>query len=141
MLRQFSISVAIALIAGAVNAEDWLVIPTNSANVEFSIDTASIQHEGSRVKFSERLVYRKPEQKDALSGKFIKEKLVYRVMDCGKQTQGVLRGSLRAVDGRIIESISVDEAKVGMTPVPPGTLAAKELEIVCEPAVKGTPTP
>lgn len=123
---------ALLLAAGpAKAAPDWVVLPTASADVSFAVDLASLRRTGSRVSFWERLRYLKPEQTDAVSGKPIKEKRVHRVMDCAKRSQGFVYGAVYAEDGSFIESTSQDRARLKLTPIPPGTLAEQELQLVC----------
>lgn len=108
----------------------WRAMPTQVTNVLFSVDEASLMRDGDRVSFWERLVYVVPPNDD-VSGKQVKEKRVHRVMDCAGKTQGHLYGAMIAEDGQRIEAVSVDAAKVQMMPIPPDTLAARELAWAC----------
>lgn len=117
--------------ATARAAEGWVVLPTASPNITFSVDLHSVRRDGPRVKFWERLTYVRPEHTDAASGKWIKEKKVHRVMDCERHSQGFIYGALYAEDGAFIESTALDQSRLQMAPIPPGTLAEKELELVC----------
>lgn len=118
-------------IGNAAAAEDWLAIPAATPNITFSIDKNSLERNGNLVKFREKITYAKPEIRDEVSGYLIAEKKTYRVMNCAEQTQGLIHGSTYGEHGRFITSISVDEAKVAMSEIPPNTIAASELALVC----------
>jgi hypothetical protein len=122
-------------IGNAKAAEDWLVIPTASKNITFSIDRNSLQRDGALVRFREKLTYAKPEQRDEISGHLIAEKRMHRVMNCAERTTGLIHGAMYNEHGRFITSTSIDEAKIEMTGIPPGTTAAGEFSVVC-PAVE-----
>ena len=66
----------------AMAAEQWVPIAVDSPNVAFAVDVGSITRDGERVTFRERVVFAVPDQRDAASGKLIKEKQVLRVMHC-----------------------------------------------------------
>jgi hypothetical protein len=145
--RQISILALMALIAtlsfaarshNIQAAESWRAFGTSSNNVLFSVDETSLTRDGDTVQFLERLVYVNPERHDELSRKWVKEKRVQRVMNCAERTQGHLRGTLLADDGRLIESVSTEPAYVEMTAVPAGTVAADELAWAC--AARAGPT-
>ena len=63
-------------------AEQWVPLEAHSGNLAFAVDISSIQRKGDTVTFRERLVFAAPDQRDAVSGKLIKEKQVLRVMHC-----------------------------------------------------------
>lgn len=113
-------------------AQDWTIIKTPGANIQFAVDLSSLQSEEGVVNFKERLVYEKADKIDPTSGVAIKEKLVHRVMDCDNRTQGMLSGSMRNEAGGLIEMITYDRSQLVMAPIPPGTLAEYELELVCK---------
>jgi hypothetical protein len=115
-------------------AEDWLVIPTGSPNITFAIDKGSLERNGNRVKFWEKLTYTKPEFIDEASGLLVKEKRVHRIMHCTNKTQGLLHGITYGEQGRFITSMSVDESKLSMSAIPPNTVAEREHALVCEAA-------
>lgn len=118
-------------IGNAGTSEDWLVIPTDTPNITFSIDRGNLEQNGNLVKFWEKLTYAKPEIRDEVSGYLIAEKKIRRIMNCAEKTQGLIHGSTYGEHGRFITSISVDEAKVPMNEIPPNTVAASELALVC----------
>ncbi len=119
-------------------AQDWTPIPTSANNIEFAIDMSSIERDDNLVIFKERLTYITPDKIDQASGMAIKEKLVKRVMDCAKRTQGMLSGAMRSDTGSLIEMVTIDRAQMVMAPIPRGTLAEQELELICN---KSKPTP
>jgi hypothetical protein len=114
-----------------VCAEEWTPIETAVPNIEFSIDFASIERDEDIVIFKERLTYETAEKIDPASGMAIKEKLVRRVMDCRNKTQGMLSGTMRNDTGVMIEMVTFDRDQMVMAPIPRGTLAEHELELVC----------
>ena len=121
------------LIAGQFAcAEEWTPIETAMPNIQFAIDFASMERDEDIVTFKERLIYEKAEKIDPASGMSIKEKLVRRVMDCGNKTQGMLSGIMRNDAGVMIEMVTFDRNQMVMAPIPPGTLAEYELELVCK---------
>lgn len=127
-----SIAAAVVLLVPFLAlAESWRAFGVSSPNVLFSVDEASLKREGSKAYFVERLVFVVPVQRDASSGQMIKEKRVLRVMDCAARTQGYLRGSLLAADGRLIEAVTTDPADLKMTAIPTPSLAAEELGWAC----------
>ena len=113
-------------------AQDWTPISTSAPNIEFAIDMNSIEREENVVIFKERLTYETAEKIDPASGMAIKEKLVRRVMDCRNKTQGMLSGTMRNDAGVMIEMVTFDRDQMVMAPIPPGTLAEHELELVCK---------
>jgi hypothetical protein len=117
----------------ALAAEDWQTIATNSPNITFSIDKGSIERKGNLVYFWEKMIFAKPELKDAASGRQIKEKRVQRVMNCDDHTQGVVFGAMYAENGTFITSTSFDDPQKAMTAIPPNTVAEEELKLVCPP--------
>lgn len=120
-----------SIIGNAAATEDWLVIQTATPNITFSIDRSSLEKNGNLVKFREKMTYAKPEIRDEVSGHLIAEKKMHRVVNCAEQTQGLIHGSTYAEHGRFITSISVDEATVNMSEIPPNTIAAIEFTLVC----------
>lgn len=122
-----------ALIATqAALAEEWTPIQTSAPNIQFAIDLSSLEREDDIVIFKERLIYENADKIDPASGVAIKEKLVRRVMDCNKRTQGMLSGSMRSETGTLIEMVTYDRNQMVMAPIPRGTLAEHELELVCK---------
>ena len=113
-------------------AQDWTPISTSAPNIEFAIDMSSIEREEDVVIFKELLTYETAEKIDPASGMAIKEKLVRRVMDCRNKTQGMLSGTMRNDAGVMIEMVTFDRDQMVMAPIPPGTLAEHELELVCK---------
>lgn len=111
--------------------EEWLIIPTDSDNITFSIDKVHLKRSGKVVKFWEKIVYTQPTAKDETSGKMIKEKKMHRIMNCAKRTQGLIHGATYGEQGNFITSISLDENKTSMTAIPHNTVAETEFEIVC----------
>jgi len=124
-------------IAWAVNghsafaAEDWVSLPTSAPDITFTIDKMSIERTGDIVKFWEKITFEKPGVKDEASGMMIKEKKVNRIMDCAGHSQGVISGATYGENGRFITSVEFSEAQLRMNAIPPGTLAAEELGLVC----------
>lgn len=108
-------------------------IPTAWANATFSVDLESVERSDNKVTFWEKLIYAKPEQKDPASGRMIKEKLVRRILDCADRTLGYTRGVVLAEQGRTIQAVAIDEARVQMQPIPAGSSANRELMLVCPP--------
>lgn len=72
-----------------------------------------------------------PVNMDDASGKLIKEKKVRRSMNCVEKTQGLIHGITYGEHGRFITSISLDEDKATLSAIPPETVAALELAMVC----------
>ncbi|HTD90454.1 MAG TPA: surface-adhesin E family protein [Burkholderiales bacterium] len=120
-------------------AEQWVPVEAHSTNRVFAVDTLSIRRDGAIVTFRERLVFTKPEQRDAVSGKLIKEKQVLRAMRCSEKTQGVKAGSLFDESGRLIESVSLDDKLIAWAPIPQGTVAEREMDLVCNPTAAAKP--
>ena len=58
----------------ATAAEQWMPIAVESTNGTFSVDVGTLKRDGDRVIFGERVVLAVPDQRDAASGKLIKEK-------------------------------------------------------------------
>ena len=118
--------------ANAVSAQEaWVVLPNQDPNITFAIDKRSVVRRGELVSVWERLVYTQAQQKDEASGKPIKEKKVHRLMHCADATQGVISGATYTENGRFISSVTYDPGQVEMMPIPPGTLAAEELQLLC----------
>jgi len=129
--KLLAVLLALTAYSPAHAAEEWLTIPTASDNITFSIDKAHLKRSGKVVKFWEKIVYTQPTVKDETSGKMIKEKKMHRIMNCAKRTQGLLHGVTYGEQGDFITSLSLDEDKTSMTPIPDKTVAATEFEIVC----------
>jgi hypothetical protein len=117
----------------ALAAEDWQTITTNAPNISFLVDKGSLERKGSLVYFRERMTFAKPEVKEEVSGRLIKEKRVQRVMNCVERTQGIVYGAIYAEGGAFITSTSFDDALKTMTAIPGGTVAEEELRLVCPP--------
>lgn len=115
-------------------AEHWVTVAAASDNIRFAIDRDSIERDGQRVRFLERMIYLRPEVRDEASARRIKEKRVGRLMDCDKRTQAVLFGSTHADDGSFITSTTFERPEGTMTDIPSGSVAEAELNFVC-----GTP--
>jgi hypothetical protein len=113
-------------------AQEWTPIQTGAPNIQFSIDFSSMEREDDLVIFKERIIYATADKIDPTSGMAIKEKLVRRVMDCERKTQGMLSGSMRNESGVLIEMVTFDRSQMVMAPIPAGTLAEHELELVCK---------
>ena len=127
-------SLALLLVLGlsrGVYAQEWATVPTDAPNIRFAVDLASIERQDNVVVFKERLTYDKADKTDPARGLLIKEKLVRRVMDCSNKTQGMLTGSMRSDTGVLIELVTLERSQITMTPIPPGTLAEHELELIC----------
>ena len=116
--------------------EAWLTIPNSDPNIMFAIDKDSIERQGELVQFWEKLVFIQPKIVDEASGKWVKEKKVHRLMHCADRTQGVISGATYSENGRFISSVSFDAPQSEMSAIPPGTLAAAELKLVCEMSAK-----
>ncbi len=114
-----------------VYSQEWTQLPTSNPNVRFVIDLGSIERDGDLALFRERLSYDKPDIIDETSGMLIREKLVHRVMNCNNKTQGMLSGSMRSDSGMLIERVTVDRNQMVMTAIPAGSVAEKELDMVC----------
>ena len=120
-------------------AEEWTPIQTSVSNIQFAIDMSTIERDEDWVIFKERLTYTNSDKIDPASGIAIKEKLVKRVMDCANRTQGMLSGAMRGDTGTLIEMITFDRSQMVMAPIPRGTLAEQELELVCKKLKSTTP--
>lgn len=116
----------------ACATEEWLTIPNNDPNITFSVDKSSIERQGDVIRLWEKLVYTQPKTKDEASGKMVKEKKVHRLMNCADHTQGVITGVSYTENGRFISSVTYDEPQA-LSSIPPGTLAAEQLRLVCAP--------
>jgi hypothetical protein len=129
-----------AIVAMAAEpVEQWVPVEASAENPAFAVDVASIQRKGETVTFRERVVFANPAQRDAVSGKLIKEKHALRVMRCNDRTQGVKSGTLIDENGRVIESVSVDDHLIHWLPIPPGSVAEREFDLVCERKAADTP--
>lgn len=122
---------AICLTLYATPVFPWLTIETNDPNILFEVDEKSLVKRGSSVTFSERLSYLNSQPTDLTSGKTIHRKIIYRVMNCTKRTQGLLQGAVYGENDSLIESIRILETKVQMQPIPKGSLAEAEADLVC----------
>jgi hypothetical protein len=137
MVKRAIKAVLIFAMAGALNvpaafaAEDWLTLPASAPDITFTIDKASIERHGNIVKFWEKITFDKPKVKDEASGVMIKEKKVHRIMDCADHSQGVISGATLGENGRFITAVEFSEDQISMSAIPPGTLAAEELDLVC----------
>ena len=112
-------------------SQEWTKLSTSNPNVLFAIDLGSVDREGDIATFRERLTYEIPNIVDEASGLLVREKLVHRIMDCKNKTQGMLSGSMRSDAGILIERVTFDRNQIVMAPIPAGTLADKELDMVC----------
>ena len=122
-------------LCGSLNvlaAEQWVAVGADSERLAFSVDMGSVLRKGESVTFRERLVFTNPDQRDAVSGKLIKEKQALRVMRCNDRTQGVKSGTLFDENGRMIETVSVDDCLIHWLPIPPGSVAEREFDLVCD---------
>lgn len=118
--------------ANASSAQEaWFVLPNQDPNITFAIDKRSIVRRGELVSVWEKLIYTQAQLKDEASGKPIKEKRVHRLMHCTDATQGVISGATYTEHGRFISSVTYDAGQIEMMPIPPGTLAAEELQLLC----------
>ena len=137
MVKRAIKAVLIFAMAGALNVpaafavEDWLTLPASAPDITFTIDKASIERHGNIVKFWEKITFDKPKVKDEASGVMIKEKKVHRIMDCADHSQGVISGATLGENGRFIAAVEFSKAQINMSAIPPGTLAAEELGLVC----------
>jgi hypothetical protein len=120
-----------AMMAISAFGADWMSTKSSDRNETFYVDKASVQRNGNVVTFWEKLVFENPVKVDDVSGKLIKEKRVYRIMNCQNQTQGFRYGATFADDGKLIESISHDDSQVRKNPVAPGSVAAWEMRLMC----------
>ena len=120
----------------AFATEAWLTIPNSDPNIMFAIDKDSIERQGELVQFWEKLEFIQPKIVDEASGKWVKEKKVHRLMHCADRTQGVISGATYSENGRFISSVSFDAPQSEMSTIPPGTLAAAELTLVCKMSAK-----
>ena len=134
ILRILAILAAAAGIGHAAEghaAENWVQVPGAKQGVRFEVDAESVISRGGRVEFWERVEYEKPSIKDEASLRFIKVKKVLRVMDCEARTQGFREAMAFSTDARLIEHVMLGGAGISMTPVPPGTIAAWQLDWAC----------
>lgn len=136
MKAQYRLAALLCVTNVAFAAEVWLTIPNSDSNILFSIDQGSIERQGDMVRFWEKLVFIQPKMVDAASEKWVKEKKVHRLMHCADATQGVISGATYAENERFISSVSFDTPETKMSPIPPGTLAAEELRLVCKLSAK-----
>ena len=132
MRSRLAVAVFPALLAGPLFAADWVSFRANDPNVTFYVDRASVKVSGPTVSFWETMMFDKPNRKDEVSGRLIKEKRVYRVMNCRSRTQGYRYGAIYGENGKLIESVLVDETKVEMAPIVEGSVAEGEHRMVCE---------
>jgi Surface-adhesin protein E len=123
---------ALAATAGAAYAaENWIQVPGAKPGIHFEVDAESVIARGDRVEFWERVEYEKPSIKDEASLRWIKVKKVLRVMDCEARTQGFREAMAFSTDARLIEHVMLGGAGINMSPVPPGTIAAWQLDWAC----------
>ena len=123
----------LAATAGAAHAaEKWVEVPGVKPGVRFEVDAESVSVRGGRVEFWERVEYEKPAIKDEASLRLIKVKKVLRVMDCKARTQGFREAMAFSSDARLIEHVMLGGAGIQMSPVPPGTIAAWQLDWACK---------
>ena len=132
MKVRYLLAALLCVTHAALATESWLTIPNSDPNILFSIDQGSIERQGDIVRFWEKLVFIQPKIVDEASGKLVKEKKVHRLMHCADATQGVISGATYAENGRFISSVSFDAPQSEMSAIPPGTLAAAELKLVCK---------
>jgi hypothetical protein len=138
-MRSLPLFTFLLLAAQYAYSQEWTPVRTSNPNVLFAIDLGSIERDGDLAMFRERLSYQKPDTVDEASGMLIREKLVHRVMDCKNKTQGMLSGSMRSESGSLIEQVTFDRNQLVMAPIPGGSLAEKELDMVCNHAAKPAP--
>ena len=112
-------------------AENWIQVPGVKRGILFEVDAESVIARGGRVEFWERVEYEKPSIKDEASLRWIKVKKVLRVMDCKAHTQGFREAMAFSTDARLIEHVMLGGAGINMTPIPPGTIAAWQLDWAC----------
>ena len=136
MKVHYFLAALLCITHSALATEAWLTIPNSDSNIMFAIDQGSIERQGEIVRFWEKLVYIQPKVVDEASGKWVKEKKVHRLMHCAERTQGVISGATYTENGRFISSVSFDAPQSEMSAIPPGTLAAAELELVCKMSAK-----
>ena len=136
MKVHYFLAALLCITHSALATEAWLTIPNSDSNIMFAIDQGSIERQGEIVRFWEKLVYIRPKVVDEASGKWVKEKKVHRLMHCAERTQGVISGATYTENGRFISSVSFDAPQSEMSAIPPGTLAAAELELVCKMSAK-----
>ena len=132
MKVRYVLAASLCVTHAAFATEAWLAIPNSDPNIMFAIDQGSIERQGDIVRFWEKLVFIQPKIVDEASGKWVKEKKVHRLMHCADATQGVISGATYAENGRFISSVSFDAPQSEMSAIPPGTLAAAELKLVCK---------
>ena len=136
MKVHYFLAALLCITHSALATEAWLTIPNSDPNIMFEIDKDSIERQGELVQFWEKLVFIQPKIVDEASGKWVKEKKVHRLMHCADRTQGVISGATYSENGRFISSVSFDAPQSEMSAIPPGTLAAAELELVCKMSAK-----
>jgi Surface-adhesin protein E len=122
---------AVVMVGGVRGGETWIQVPGVKPGVRFEVDAESVNVRGGRVEFWERVEYENPTIKDDASLRLIKVKKVLRVMDCQARTQGFREAMAFSTDARLIEHILLGGAGITMTPVPPGTIAAWQLDWAC----------
>jgi hypothetical protein len=122
---------AVVMVGAVRGGETWIQVPGVKPGVRFEVDAESVNVRGGRVEFWERVEYEKPTIKDDASLRLIKVKKVLRVMDCQARTQGFREAMAFSTDARLIEHILLGGAGITMTPVPPGTIAAWQLDWAC----------
>ena len=132
MKAHYVLAALVCVTHTAFATEAWLTIPNSDPNIMFAIDQGNMERQGEIVRFWEKLVFIQPKIVDEASGKLVKEKKVHRLMHCANATQGVISGATYTENGRFISSVSFDAAQTQMTAIPPGTLAAEELRLVCQ---------
>jgi Surface-adhesin protein E len=132
MLRMLAVAVAVVMVDGARGGETWIQVPGVRPGVRFEVDAESLNIRSGRVEFWERVEYEKPTLKDEASLRWIKVKKVLRVMDCQARTQGFREAMAFSTDARLIEHILLGGVGITMTPVPPGTIAAWQLDWACK---------
>ena len=136
MKAHYFFAALLCITHSALATEAWLTIPNSDPNIMFEIDKDSIERQGELVQFWEKLVFIQPKIVDEASGKWVKEKKVHRLMHCADRTQGVISGATYSENGRFISSVSFDAPQSEMSAIPPRTLAAAELKLVCEMSTK-----
>jgi Surface-adhesin protein E len=134
VLRMLAVAVvaAVVMVDGARGGETWIQVPGVRPGVRFEVDAESLITRAGRVEFWERVEYEKPTIKDDASLRLIKVKKVLRVMDCQAHTQGFREAMAFSTDARLIEHIVLGGAGINMTPIPPGTIAAWQLDWACK---------
>lgn len=125
------LAVLAATVCAVHAAESWIQVPGAKPGIRFEVDAESVTSRGERVEFWERVEYEKPSIKDEASLRWIKVKKVLRVMDCKARTQGFREAMAFSTDARLIEHVMLGGAGINMTPVPPRTIAAWQLDWAC----------